>query len=390
MTGVDVLPMAVADAPVPSSSPPPPPSPPPSPPPPPRTVPPPLSVLLLQLDATSFTHLRRMLPQSLALLRAMAAAGGASLYEFPHYSIVGFNSLPNMVPMLSGVDAQTLIDSPPVSAYSSADSSSSVRGVWSDFAAQGYATMLMEELHDGCADLSSTAPSAASKLFYSRLGAAGMPHHNAWQIFCQPELRPCCNDPVSFLQPGRRQCVGGKELPALLLDYVRQLWSFYDRRETPRMGILNLMSAHEHFMHRLGALDAVLRSFLLAVEAHLRRDTALFLLSDHGTHGIWYNHFAVGQAEHRTPALLLMLPAGFAQAHPAAHASLMRNRRRRVTAYDLHATLKHLAKWPEMPTPAMEATSLFADLPDGRGCEAARVPAEWCLESPTHCFGQDD
>lgn len=70
-----------------------------------------------------------------------------------------------------------------------------------------------------------------------------MPHHNAWQIFCQPELRPCCNDPDSFLQPGRRQCVGERELPELLMGYVRDLWAMYSNRETPRMGMLNLMSA---------------------------------------------------------------------------------------------------------------------------------------------------
>ena len=238
-------------------------------------------------------------------------------------------------------------------------------------------------------DLSSSTPSAASKLFYSRLGAAGMPHHNSWQIFCQPELRACCNDPDSFLQPGKRQCVGDAELPELLLTHVRDLWTYYERRQTPRFAMLNLMSAHEHFMHRLGALDAPLRDFLLAIEHALRRDTALFLLSDHGTHGIWYNHFAIGQAEHRTPALTLVLPAGFAQAHPMAHAALTRNQRRRVTAYDLHATLRHLADWPTMPAPTEEATSLFVDLPNDRSCSDARVPPEWCIETPPQCFAGD-
>ena len=56
------------------------------------------------------------------------------------------------------------------------------QGVWSAFERRGYATFLMEELHDGCADLSGS-PSSASKLFYSKLGAPGMPHHNAWQVF---------------------------------------------------------------------------------------------------------------------------------------------------------------------------------------------------------------
>ncbi len=379
-----------------------------------------LSVLLLMLDATSRAHLHRMVPKSLALLRALASSGAATLYEFPFYSIVGFNSVPNMVPMLTGVDAETLINLPPVGSYAShlyegyesswagdetpadptagsggrndggsnsgGSGTDGPKGVWDAFERHGYATFLLEELHDGCSDLTSGTPSSASKLFYSRFGAAGMPHHNVWQIFCQPELRPCCNDPESFLQPGRRQCVGGAELPELMLRYVKQLTRLYSTAGTPRMGLINLMSAHEHFMTRLGALDEPLRTFLLSIEARLRSDTAMFLLSDHGTHGIWYNHFAVGQAEHRAPALLLLLPAGFAQAHPAADAALRRNQRRRVTAYDLHATLRHLADWPTMPRPAEEASSLFTDLPDERTCEAARVPAEWCLETPQeHC-----
>lgn len=349
-----------------------------------------LSVLLLMIDATSRAHMQRMMPRSLSVLRALAASGAATLYEFPFYSIVGFNSLPNMVPMLTGEEADALINTPPLGSYGHSGYFGTTWGnpsprppeaVWKGFSRRGYATFLLEELHDGCADLTSSGtPSSVSKLFYSRYGASGMPHHNAWQIFCQPEIRPCCTDPDSFLRPGRRQCVGGAELPEQLLDYVRQLFRLYGSQGTPRMGLLNLMSAHEHFMVRLGALDAVMRRFLLAIEAHLRRDTALFLLSDHGTHGIWYNHFAVGQAEHRTPALYLLLPAGFAKAHPAADAALRRNQRRRVTAYDLHATLRHLAEWPIMPRPAEEATSLFTDLPDERNCEAARVPAEWCLE----------
>ena len=65
---------------------------------------------------------------------------------------------------------------------------------------------------------------------------------------------------------------------------------------------------------------------------------------------------------------------------------LTRNQKRRVTAYDLHATLKHLADWPRMTEPSAQATSLFVDLPDGRGCNEARVPAKWCLDTAPECF----
>ena len=42
-----------------------------------------------------------------------------------------------------------------------------------------------------------------------------------------------------------------------------------------------------------------------------------------------------------------------------------------------------------MPEPTAEASSLFVDLPDARSCVAARVPAEWCLETPQReCHAQ--
>ena len=77
--------------------------------------------------------------------------------------------------------------------------------------------------------------------------------------------------------------------------------------------------------------------------------------------------------------------SGFVDRHPGVDAALRRNTARRVTAYDIHATLRHLASWPLMPQPTLEATSLFVDLEDDRPCDAARVPAEWCVERPAAC-----
>ena len=358
-----------------------------------------LSVLLLMLDATSHAHLARMCPATLALLMQWRDSGtrggdGVRVYEFPSYTPVGYNSIPNMVPLLAGVDHPTFL----ASASAASDSYGygpagppPPEAVWSEFMRRGFVTFLLEEIHDGCGDLASPVPSAACKLFFAKLGQKGMPHHNAWQAFCSGAMRQCCDDPDSFLQPGRRQCVDGPagvstDLHELLLQYAYDFFDLYSKQGTPRMGLLNLMTAHEHFMHRLGILDEALPRFLRKMEPLLRSDSALFLLADHGTHGIWYNHFAVGQAEHRAPTLWLLLPARFVEAHPSVDGALRRNRKRRVTPYDLHATLRHLAAWPAMPEPTAEASSLFVDLPDARSCVAARVPAEWCVDQPEDCF----
>ena len=70
---------------------------------------------------------------------------------------------------------------------------------------------------------------------------------------------------------------------------------------------------------------------------------------------------------------------------PELAAALRRNQHRLVSPFDFHATLRHLASWPLMPQPMLEATSLFVDLEDDRPCDAARVPAEWCVERPPAC-----
>ena len=385
-----------------------------------------LSVLLLLIDATSKAHMQRMLPLNLASVRAMERRGRVRVYEFPFYSIVGYNSNPNMIPLLTGIDLpawlQHLEEAP--------EDLAAVAPVWQRFKEHGDATFALEEIHDGCGDMgSSPTPSAAAKLLLSKLGMEFMPHHNPWTIFCQPELKGCCTDPASFLRPGRRQCVNGRDLHAELLKYTSEFFDLYLPRDGQRrvetavrhehkesleeqkrehqqehqmsplraegghvaprrvFGLLNLMTAHEHFMHRLGALDADLAAWMARFERRLGADTATFLLADHGTHGIWYNDFAIGQAEHRNPALLLLLPAAFVDAHEGLDATLRRNTRRRVTAFDLHATLLHLAEWPAMPAPSFEATSLFAELADRRSCADARIPAEWCLEVDEQCFG---
>lgn len=372
------------------------------------------SLLIFMIDATSRAHFRRSMPLTLAALEAIqkygehaaaavaaeaaakakaraAAAEGppdpstletplppppplaegdgrVHVFDFERYNVVGFNSMPNQLPFFCDAAPEKL---------------SGLRGeacVWEMFKNAGAVTMMAEEIHDQCSSVTSTVNAVYKGAHAVRLEE--LPDHQWWKLFCSQHIKPCCWAQKGFLNPGRRQCVGGgRSLHQVLIGYLEEFWSTY--ADAPRRwAAVNTMVAHEHFMLRLPSLDADLAALLLRMASSVLRDTVMILLSDHGTHGIWYNHFAVGQAEHRSPALLLLLPAGFAQAHPAADAALRRNQRRRVTAYDLHATLRHLADWPTMPRPSEEATSLFTDLPDERTCETARVPAEWCLETP--------
>ena len=134
--------------------------------------------------------------------------------------------------------------------------------------------------------------------------SGSLPDHAFWSLFCSPHVPPCCWAPRGFLNPGRRQCVGGgRELHQVELGYLEsfletyadapRLWvrrkaaaatqqrprlshSRAAQRSTPTLltwgaGLLlgvwqasvNTMVAHEHFMLRLPSLDEVLAAMLL-------------------------------------------------------------------------------------------------------------------------------
>ena len=62
-------------------------------------------------------------------------------------------------------------------------------------------------------------------------------------------------------------------------------------------------------MLRLPSLDEHLAAALRRLARGALQETVLLLLSDHGTHGIWYsNEFELGAAEHKLPLLFVVAP----------------------------------------------------------------------------------
>lgn len=334
-------------------------------------------VVVLMIDATSRAHFVRSMPRTLAALRtlgrvdwadadAAAAAGSASsstptarngsfggarpdgdvgarhsgmserqeradapapgrlhVFDFEHYNIVGFNSIPNQMPLFCGVPPAGL---------------SSLRAdqcIWELARQHGSVTMMADEIHDGCQSpcalppswnpLTSGSPAPAPALFCPALPcrcsrrlrmpprvphtdvawrrttpiqsimqsswlvpSSSLPDHAFWNLFCSPHVPPCCWAPRGFLNPGRRQCVGGgKELHQIELGYLEsfletyadsprlwvrilpQGWPLCAARTLSRVALIvwqasvNTMVAHEHFMLRLPSLDEVLAAMLL-------------------------------------------------------------------------------------------------------------------------------
>lgn len=99
--------------------------------------------------------------------------------------------------------------------------------------------------------------------------------------------------------------------------------------------------------------------------------------------------------EHKAPFLALLLPPWVEARYPGAAAALRANEQRLASHYDLYTTLQHLLHLGESDAPLPQqypawreagnvtaavrwGVSLLDELPAGRTCDDAGIPAEWC------------
>jgi hypothetical protein len=109
------------------------------------------------------------------------------------------------------------------------------------------------------------------------------------------------------------------------------------------------------------------------------QDTVLLLLSDHGTHGIWYTEYEIGATEHQLPFLYIVVPDWLLKERPAWAVALGRNQRRLVTAHELYRGMQQLAAYPDpVEASGTAKLSIFDEIPDGRTCEEAGIPEIYC------------
>jgi hypothetical protein len=363
------------------------------------------SVLVFMVDATSRAHFRRSMPRTLAALDAIAKHGANAasalakeheqrqqelephdsqqqqrqqqhsagdekvegrvhVFDFEHYNVVGYNSMPNQLPFFCGTSPDEL------------SSLTGDRCVWEMFKRGGAVTMMAEEIHDACGSATTTINAVYKGAF--AVQSSELPDHQWWKLFCSPHVKPCCWAKSGFLNPGRRQCVGGgRALHEVIIGYLEEFWSTY--QDAPRRwAAVNTMVAHEHFMLRLPSLDADLAAMLLRMAATVLQDTVVLLLSDHGTHGIWYTDYEVGGTEHQLPFLYVLAPDWIMRQRPGWLEALTKNQKRLVTVHELYRAMQQLAAWPAAPSTGPGASTIFDELPPDRTCREAGVPEMYC------------
>jgi len=132
-------------------------------------------------------------------------------------------------------------------------------------------------------------------------------------------------------------------------------------------------------------VDEELRDFIRdTINGNEGHNTAVVLMSDHGTGFAPVMLTQLGLLENKLPLLNMVLPKRV-WSSSNTHKALKENRFRLLTAYDMHATLMNLLDYP---APAARAsyhrgTSLLTPLSDCRTCEEAHIKrADMCTCLP--------
>ena len=98
------------------------------------------------------------------------------------------------------------------------------RCVWEMFKRNGAVTMMAEEIHDACSSATTTV-NAVWRSAYA-VQSNQLPDHQWWKLFCSPHIPPCCWSTKGFLNPGRRQCVGGgRSLHQVMIGHLEEFWT---------------------------------------------------------------------------------------------------------------------------------------------------------------------
>ena len=160
----------------------------------------------------------------------------------------------------------------------------------------------------------------------------------------------------------------------MLLNYAGQFINSYTKAGIPWAAFVHFVDSHDDSSRSLDrAIDRPIEKFLRSIHRKIRNDTVVVVTSDHGLHyGPFFNTEA-GRRERAEPVLHMRLP-GLSKRR--GHQLEAENRDKRITAFDLHATLAELLGTTS--SASKYGQSLLHPLPLERSCATSGIPQSLC------------
>ena len=334
-----------------------------------------LSVLLFGVDSVSRScAIRKLLKTNKYLTETLKT------YDFKGHMKVGENTLPNIVPLLTGRRVWT--PEVPMRDYRN-EPYDGFPFLWRNFSAEGYATLYAEDMADiGTFNYLSRGFINPPTDHYMRPYWLGLSEINKIQSKLSYVLRYLENSNIN-LQKGSAMCYGDKPHHVIQLDYLKKFIQSYTGKRKFALSFMTEI-AHE-YPNFLSYADKDFKDFLqwMHEKGHLNH-TVLIFFSDHGARIDEIRNTFVGRIEERMPFVSVYIPEYMKKKFPNLDKNMQINAKRLTTNFDLYQTLVDILQGNfESPTRfnvdgKLRGISLFGPVPESRSCSDAWIPENFC------------
>ncbi|KAL1475128.1 hypothetical protein MTO96_037515 [Rhipicephalus appendiculatus] len=345
----------------------------------------PPSVLVFGLDSISRLSMMRLLPKTYTFLTDVLGS-----VVFRGMNKVGDNTFPNLVALLTGMEAYTQLKHP----GTNGDTFDDVRFIWDDFQRNGYLTLFAEDFPE------------YGVFNYLARGFRDPPTDFYFRPYC------LAMESSFLMKTSSNLCYGNVPKHKLQIDYVRRFIEV-NNGSRPYFAFSFLVEISHEYMQQVAAADEDILQFLteLRDRGHLD-NTFLFFLSDHGHRFDSIRETFVGRLEERLPFFAVRPPSrsswpkhdsathnssvindsgsaasSLAQSITVTSASLLKalqsNAGRLTTPYDTYETFRDILSLGRRGSFVDKrrsdfGISLFREIPLSRTCDLAKVPEQYC------------
>lgn len=344
------------------------------------------SVLVFGLDSISRLSMMRLLPKTYTFLTDVLGS-----VVFRGMNKVGDNTFPNLVALLTGMEAYTQLKHP----GTTGGTFDGVQFIWDDFRRDGYLTLFAEDFPE------------YGVFNYLARGFRDPPTDFYFRPYC------LAMESSFLMRSSSNLCYGNVPKHVLQIDYVRRFIEVNNGSQ-PYFAFSFLVEISHEYMQQVAAADEDIVQFLAELKDRGHLDnTFLFFLSDHGHRFDSIRETFVGRLEERLPFFAVRppskwpwpkrnsanrdglpdsnpTPTGSSVAESAAMTSsssllkaLKSNSGRLTTPYDTYETFRDILSLGSYGRFADKrksdfGISLFREIPLGRTCDLAKVPEQYC------------
>ena len=349
-----------------------------------------MNVMMLYFDSVSNAQFKRIFPHTFDYLRSLT--GNIILNN--HF-VVGENSLPNFVPLLTGVNIlmndELNISNEKSSFYDNIDDSyfDLYPFIWRDYYKLGYLTSYAED------------NSFVGTFNYNLNGFRYQPSSIYFPTFWKT---------YEMMRTGPLLCHNKKPTFVTILENIRnfiQKMNSNEKNKNLNYFLFNLMNYYTHNVDALPVgFDMAFKKLLEEFETKgYLQNTLLIIGGDHGARFNDYSLTELGWEERRLPYTSVRLPKILWNTE--YHKNFFINSERLTTNYDLHKTLKHFYYWnkfgvdkidhdcielfknPNQKVRALRGISLFEEINSNRTCSEANVPLSICACKKVYQMNED-